>query len=185
MNFTEDERARHDAEEALFKEAHGDCHASRHSASGSLTMHGGRCCPLPPLSSAQHEEIGRILGVPKQPHELMRWRLRLYCGHVVEKRSHFRHTTLTSRSWAPCRAISAALIRRPSSTARRSASSRKHLVRRGECAQHQRADLPACGSRRGPGWRPRFVSWRRRSNSFAAHSRGGHTRGPGSVHVKN
>ena len=26
----------------------------------------------------------------------MRWRLRLYCGHVVEKRSHFRNTTLHS-----------------------------------------------------------------------------------------
>jgi hypothetical protein len=96
MNFTEEERARHDAEEARFKEAHGDCRASRHSVSGSLTMHCGRCCPLPPLSPAQREEIGRILGAPKQPHELMQWRLRLYCGHVVEKRSHFTHTTLHS-----------------------------------------------------------------------------------------
>jgi hypothetical protein len=96
MNFTEEDRARHDAEEARFKEAHGDCHASRHSLSGSLTTHCGRCCPLPPLSPTRREEIGRILGVPKQPHELMRWRLRLYCGHVVGKRSHFTHTTLHS-----------------------------------------------------------------------------------------
>jgi hypothetical protein len=70
--------------------------ASRHSVSGSLTMHCGRCCPLPPLSPARREEIGRILGAPKRPHELMRWRLRLYCGHVVEKQSHFTHVTLHS-----------------------------------------------------------------------------------------
>lgn len=96
MHFTEQERARYDNEEARFKAAHWDCHASRHSVSGSLTMHCARCCPMPPLSPAQREKIGRILRVPKQPHELMRWRLRLYCGHVVEKRSHFTHTALRS-----------------------------------------------------------------------------------------
>jgi hypothetical protein len=96
IHFTDEERAGYDAEEARFKEAHGDCHASRHSASGSLTMHCSRCCPMPPLSPSKLEEIARILGAPKPPHELMRWRLRLYCGHVVEKRSHFTHTTLHS-----------------------------------------------------------------------------------------
>ena len=45
MHFTDEERARYDAEEARFKEVHGDCHASRHSVSGSLTMHCSRCCP--------------------------------------------------------------------------------------------------------------------------------------------
>jgi hypothetical protein len=34
MHFTEQERARYDAEEARFKEAHGDCRTSRHSVSG-------------------------------------------------------------------------------------------------------------------------------------------------------
>lgn len=96
MHFTDDERARYDAEEARFKEAHSGCHASRHSVSGSLTMHCSRCCPMPPLSPSKLEEIARILGAPKPPHELVRWRLRLYCGHVVEKRSHFTHTTLHS-----------------------------------------------------------------------------------------
>jgi hypothetical protein len=28
------------------------------------------------------------------PHELMRWRLRLFCGHVVERQAHLTHRTL-------------------------------------------------------------------------------------------
>ena len=94
MHFTEAERARYDAEEARFNEAHGDCHASRHSVSGSLTMHCAKCCPMPPLSPAHLEEIARILSRPARPHELTQWRLRPYCGHVVDKHSHRSHTTL-------------------------------------------------------------------------------------------
>lgn len=94
MHLTHDERARYEAEEARFEEAHRDCHAMRHSVSGSLTMHCGKCCPSPPLSPRQIERIGRILDRPKQPHELMRWQLRLYCGHVVERRAHYTHKTL-------------------------------------------------------------------------------------------
>lgn len=94
MHFTEEDRARYDAEEARFKRAHGDCHASRHSVSGSLTMHCSKCCPMPPLSPATREDITRIVGRLTQPHELMMWRLRLYCGHVVEKRTHFTHKTV-------------------------------------------------------------------------------------------
>ncbi|GLZ16426.1 hypothetical protein Acsp04_66610 [Actinomadura sp. NBRC 104425] len=96
MYFTEEERARYDAEQARFKKAHGDCRSHRHSVSGSLTMHCGKCCPPPPLPPRQIGEIGRLLGTPKQPHELMRWRLRLYCGHVVEKQAHYTHKTLHS-----------------------------------------------------------------------------------------
>lgn len=94
MHMTNAERARYDAEEARYTEDHGDCHAVRHSVSGSLTMHCGKCCPPPPLSPAQIEHLRRILGRPKQPHELMRWRLRLYCGHVVERQAHYTHKTL-------------------------------------------------------------------------------------------
>ncbi|MFC5180774.1 hypothetical protein [Actinomadura harenae] len=96
MYFTEEERARYDAEQVRFKEKHGDCHAMRHSIEGSLTTHCGKCCPPPPLSPRQIEKIGRILGPPKQSHELMRWRLRLYCGHMVEKQAHYTHKTLHS-----------------------------------------------------------------------------------------
>lgn len=94
MYMSSEERARYNAEEARYKEAHGECHAMQHSVAGSLTMHCGKCCPAPPLSPDQIESIGRILGRPKQPHELMRWRLRLYCGHVVEKKAHYTHKTL-------------------------------------------------------------------------------------------
>jgi len=59
-------------------------------------MHCSKCCPMPPLSPAKLEELARILGRATPPHELMRWRLRLYCGHVVEQRSHFRNRTVHS-----------------------------------------------------------------------------------------
>jgi hypothetical protein len=52
--------------------------------------------PATAARANQRHEIGRILDVPQRPHELMRWRLRLYCGHVVETQSHFTHRTLES-----------------------------------------------------------------------------------------
>jgi hypothetical protein len=73
MHFTEEERARYDAEEVRFKALPGDCHAIRHRVSGSLTTHCGNCCPSPPLSPHQIENLARLLGPPKQPHELMGW----------------------------------------------------------------------------------------------------------------
>jgi hypothetical protein len=95
MYFTDEERELYDTEEARYRERHGDCHASRHSVSGSLTTHCMRCCPMPPLSLSQRREIARLLsGPPTPPHELMRWRLRLYCGHVVEKAAHYSHKYL-------------------------------------------------------------------------------------------
>lgn len=94
MYMSNDERARYDAEEARYTELHGDCHAIRHSVSGSLTKHCGKCCPPPPLSPGQIEAIRRIFRAPQHPHELMQWRLRLYCGHVVKKQAHYTYKTL-------------------------------------------------------------------------------------------
>ncbi|MDP5226882.1 MULTISPECIES: hypothetical protein [Arthrobacter] len=94
MHFTDEERARYEAEGELFKERHGDCHAMRHKVSGSLTTHCGRCCPPPPMSPEQRELILRLFSCPTPPQQLMRWRLRLYCGHVVEKTAHYTHKTL-------------------------------------------------------------------------------------------
>src|SRR5690606_11420554 len=59
MNFTDEERARYEAEQDRFEQDHGECHAMRHSVSGSLTTHCGKCCPPPPLSPTQLKEIGR------------------------------------------------------------------------------------------------------------------------------
>lgn len=50
----------------------------------------------PPLKPEQVAELSRLLGHRTPRHELMRWRLRLYCGHVVEKTSHYTHKTLHS-----------------------------------------------------------------------------------------
>lgn len=94
MHFSEAERVRYDAEEALYTRAHGQCHAHRHSVSGSLTMHCGRCCPWPPLSPTQVERLSNILRHRTPDHELMRWRLRLFCGHVVERTAHHSHKTV-------------------------------------------------------------------------------------------
>lgn len=56
--------------------------------------HCGKCCPSPPMSPEQRESIVHLLGRPTPPQELMRWRLRLYCGHVVERTAHYTHKTL-------------------------------------------------------------------------------------------
>lgn len=96
MNFTDEERARYKTEQERFKQDHGECHAMRHSVSESLTTHCGKCCPPPPRSPTQLKEIGRIFASPTPPHDLMRWRLRLYCGHVVERAAHRTHMTIHS-----------------------------------------------------------------------------------------
>jgi hypothetical protein len=94
INLNPEERARYDAEGERYAAMHGTCGLYRHNVSGSLTTHCGRCCPAPPLSPAQIEGLRGILGRPTAPHELMRWRLRLFCGHVVERQAHLTHRTL-------------------------------------------------------------------------------------------
>lgn len=93
MHLGEEERARYESEEQRYRAAHGGCGSYRHRVSGSLTAHCGKCCPPPPLSPASIERLGQILGGPTRPDELMRWRLRLYCGHVVERLAHYTHKT--------------------------------------------------------------------------------------------
>lgn len=94
MYFTDAERARHDAEEARFKAAHRACGSHRHSVSGSLTTHCGKCCPFPPLSPAQLGRLSSLMSRKTAPHELMIWKLRLYCGHTVERQAHYSHRTV-------------------------------------------------------------------------------------------
>ena len=94
MFFSDSERARYDAEEARFKEAHPSCGSHRHGVSGSLTKHCGKCCPPPPLSPARLDQLASLLRTPTPDHELMEWQLRLYCGHTVERRAHASHKTV-------------------------------------------------------------------------------------------
>ncbi|QWF21772.1 hypothetical protein KM427_23070 [Nocardioides sp. LMS-CY] len=95
MYFTAEERVRYDAEEVRYKERHGSCGSHRHRVSGSLTTHCGKCCPSPPLSPDKAREIGTLLrsmSENRPPEDLMRWRLRLFCGHVVERTAHRSYT---------------------------------------------------------------------------------------------
>lgn len=94
MNFTEKERARYEAEEARYRLDHPECRSHRHSVSGSLTLHCGKCCPPPPMSPEQRETLGRLLSSRTPPQQLMKWRLRLYCGHVVERAAHYTHKSI-------------------------------------------------------------------------------------------
>jgi len=95
IHMTPEERDRYDAERDQFTSIHHDCGSYRHSVAGSLTMHCGRCCPSPPMSPSKAAEIRSLLTrEPTPPHQLMRWRLRLYCGHVAESAAHYTHKTL-------------------------------------------------------------------------------------------
>ncbi len=96
MYFTPGERERYDAEEAAFKERHPNCRAMRHSASGSLTTHCGKCCPPPPMSPTKARELSEMFGrmsEHRRPEDLMRWRLRVFCGHEAEKVCHRSYLT--------------------------------------------------------------------------------------------
>lgn len=50
----------------------------------------------PPLRPEQVAELRRILGPirERRDQELMVWRLRLYCGHVLERKAHHTHKTV-------------------------------------------------------------------------------------------
>jgi hypothetical protein len=73
MNLTPAERDRYDAEDARYLSLHGECGSHRHSVSGSLTTHCGKCCPAPPMPPAKVAEIRRILNrPPTPPHDLVR-----------------------------------------------------------------------------------------------------------------
>ncbi|MCH9736964.1 MAG: hypothetical protein K0U78_20830 [Actinomycetia bacterium] len=95
MNLSEPERKRYDAEQSRFIATHPSCGAARHGVSGSLTMHCTKCCPMPPLSPSQLARIGTLM-TPTPDHELITWRLRLYCGHRIERASHRSHRTVQS-----------------------------------------------------------------------------------------
>lgn len=46
------------------------------------------------MSPKQRETLGRLLSNRTPPHELMKWRLRLYCSHVVERTAHYTHKSI-------------------------------------------------------------------------------------------
>jgi hypothetical protein len=52
--------------------------------------------PPPELTSEQIEKLRAILGRPTPERELMCWKLRLYCGHLIEQAAHYTHMTVHS-----------------------------------------------------------------------------------------
>jgi hypothetical protein len=48
---------------------------------------------FPPLTDEQIVKVRLILSEPTHPTTLMRWRLRLYCGHITERTAHASYLT--------------------------------------------------------------------------------------------
>lgn len=82
---------------------HGDCLAHRWSLGNNRQLHCGFCCPPPPVSPTQIEDISRLTAGWKKPdqRELDTWQLQLTCDHVVKQQMH--HTNqYWSRSVIDC-----------------------------------------------------------------------------------
>ncbi|MCP9207183.1 hypothetical protein [Streptomyces cucumeris] len=91
LRMTPEEQAEHDAEEARYKERHGECRAVRWTMSGSRTQHCGHCCPPPPISEKQREVIAELLSHKTDKRELDDWDLILTCDHTVRRTQHRDH----------------------------------------------------------------------------------------------
>ncbi len=92
MYMTAEMLAEYEAENALFRERHGDCQAMRWSLSGSRTTHCGACCPPLPLSPDQLTRLRSILaGASRSARELTTWALELRCGHETRATQHRDH----------------------------------------------------------------------------------------------
>ena len=97
MKLDDEQTRDHEAAEAAFKSRHPDCHAYRWSMAGSRTTHCSFCCPPPPMSERQIQQIKAILTSSRHPDpaDLDTWTLTLTCEHVVEKTQHS-----SNRSWS-------------------------------------------------------------------------------------
>lgn len=96
MKLTDEEKREYEAAEDGFRSRHEGCRGVRWSMSGSRSLHCGYCCPPPPLSERQLDEITRILRASRpDPTGLRTWRLTLTCDHVLDATRHESH-----REWA-------------------------------------------------------------------------------------
>ncbi|MFF9321674.1 hypothetical protein ACF1BP_35545 [Streptomyces sp. NPDC014735] len=74
------------------KESEEICQAAQRMADEDLAK-----CRADPARAERRrqafEEVAKlILTFEKHDHEIMRWRARLYCGHIVETRAHYSYT---------------------------------------------------------------------------------------------
>lgn len=90
MYLTPEQKVEYEAREAAYKERHGECRAHRWSMGGSRHRHCGFCCPPPPLSPQQIEDLTKLMAGWKKPDpkEMDTWELTLRCDHAVHKVMH-------------------------------------------------------------------------------------------------
>lgn len=82
----------------MFRERHGDWRSHRWGLSGHRAIHCGYCCPPPPLSDRQIEQIAQILSSARvRKKDLDAWDLMLTCGHVVRRTQHCEHDRYSAR----------------------------------------------------------------------------------------
>jgi hypothetical protein len=103
LQLTPEQRAEYDQADAAFREQHADCRAARWSLSGHRTSHCFYCCPPPPMSAQQIEEVARILSSTRvRAEDLDAWDLTLTCDHVVRRTQHRDHGDRCSAAVAEC-----------------------------------------------------------------------------------
>jgi hypothetical protein len=89
LKLTPEQRAEYDRADAAFRERHAGCRAGSWSMSGHRTAHCFYCCPMPPLSDRQAEQVTQILSSARvRTEDLDAWDLTLTCDHVVRLTQH-------------------------------------------------------------------------------------------------
>jgi hypothetical protein len=89
LKLTPEQRAEHDRADTAFREQHAGCRAGRWSMSGHRTSHCFFCCPMPPLTSRQIEQVAQIFSSARaRADDLDAWELTLTCDHVVRHTQH-------------------------------------------------------------------------------------------------
>jgi hypothetical protein len=140
MHLTPEQKVESDAREAAYQERHGECRAHRWSMGGSRQLHCGFCCPPPPLSPRQIEDLTRLMAGWKKPDpkEMDTWELTLRCDHAVHKVMHHsnQHVYASVVECPECgepRGILTAERRQtPERTARADAAERKRELRKAQ-----------------------------------------------------
>jgi hypothetical protein len=98
MQMTPAQQSEYEQADVLFRERHRECRSHRWSMNGHRATHCGYCCPPPPLSERQIEQISRIFSSAKtEKKDLDGWNLTLTCDHVVPHTHHRDHDRYTTR----------------------------------------------------------------------------------------
>lgn len=97
--LTAEQQAEYEHASAAFLERHHGCRSHRWSLSGHRTEHCGYCCPPPPMSGRQIEQISQILSSARMRKEDQDdWDLTLTCEHTVRRTQHRDNDRCSARS---------------------------------------------------------------------------------------